>query len=130
MTADSPLGKPLLRKEDFRFLTGARRYLDDIEAPRALHAAFVRSPHAHARLGRIDTSQAKAAPGVVAVVGGAEVNAWTALLRMAPPIEGLHPVEVQTLPVDKVRFHGDPVVCVVATDRYLAEDAAELVEID
>lgn len=130
MTADSPLGKPLLRKEDFRFLTGAGRYLDDIEAPRALHAAFVRSPYAHARLGRIDMSRAKAAPGVVAVVGGAEVNAWTAPLRMAPPIEGLHPVEVQTLPVDKVRFHGDPVVCVVATDRYLAEDAAELVEID
>jgi carbon-monoxide dehydrogenase large subunit len=125
-----PLGKRLLRKEDFRFLTGAGRYLDDIEAPRALHAAFVRSPHAHARLRRIDLSRAKAMPGVVAVVGGAEVNQWAAPLRMAPPIEGLRPVEVQTLPTDKVRFHGDPVVCVVASDRYLAEDATELVDIE
>jgi carbon-monoxide dehydrogenase large subunit len=128
--SESPLGKPLLRKEDYRFLTGAGRYLDDIDAPRALHAAFVRSPHAHARLRRIDLSRAKAASGVVAVVGGAEVNAWTLPLRMAPPIEGLHPVEVQTLPTDKVRFQGDPVVCIVATNRYLAEDATELVDIE
>ncbi len=49
---------------------------------------------------------------------------------MAPPIEGLHPVEMTTLPIDKVRFHGDLVACVVATDRYLAEDAAELVQVD
>jgi carbon-monoxide dehydrogenase large subunit len=128
--SDSPLGKRLLRKEDFRFLTGSGRYLDDIEAPRALHAAFVRSPHAHARLRQIDLSRARAAPGVIAVVGGGEVNQWTAPLRLAPPIEGLQPVEIATLPTDKVRFQGDPVVCVVAADRYLAEDAAELVEID
>lgn len=130
VSSNGPLGKPLPRKEDFRFLTGTGRYLDDIEAPRALHAAFVRSPYAHARLRRIDLSRARTAPGVVAVVCGAEVNRWTAPLRMAPPIEGLRPVEVQTLPTDKVRFQGDPVVCVVAADRYLAEDAAELVEID
>jgi aerobic carbon-monoxide dehydrogenase large subunit len=127
---NSPLGAPLPRKEDFRFLTGAGRYLDDIEAPRALHAAFVRSPHAHARLRRIDLTHARGAPGVVSVVAGAEVNQWTTPLRMAPPIEGLHPVEAATLPTDKVRFQGDPIVCVVATDRYLAEDAAELVEIE
>jgi aerobic carbon-monoxide dehydrogenase large subunit len=128
--SDSPLGKPLLRKEDFRFLTGSGRYLDDIEVPRALHAAFVRSPHAHARLRRVNLLRAKATPGVIAVVHGAEVNGWTVPLRMAPPIEGLQPIDVQTLPTDKVRFQGDPVVCVVATDRYLAEDAAELVEIE
>jgi carbon-monoxide dehydrogenase large subunit len=130
VSSNGPLGKPLPRKEDFRFLTGTGSYLDDIEAPRALHAAFVRSPHAHARLHRVDLSRARTAPGVVAVVGGAEVNQWTLPLRMAPPIEGLHPIEVQTLPTDKVRFQGDPVVCVLAADRYLAEDAAELVEID
>ena len=130
MNGEGPIGKRLLRKEDFRFLTGSGRYLDDIEAPRALHAAFVRSPYAHARLRHIDLTRARGAPGVVTVVGGAEVNQWTAPLRMAPPIEGLHPVEVATLPTDKVRFQGDPVVCVVATDRYLAEDAAELVDIE
>jgi aerobic carbon-monoxide dehydrogenase large subunit len=124
------VGEPLPRKEDFRFLTGAGRYLDDIEIPRALHATFVRSPHAHARIRAINVTRACAAPGVVAVVTGAEVNAWTAPLRLAPPIEGLHPVEMTTLPVDKVRFQGDPVACVVAADRYLAEDAAELVEVE
>jgi aerobic carbon-monoxide dehydrogenase large subunit len=124
-----PLGEKLPRKEDFRFLTGAGRYLDDIEIPRALHAAFVRSPHAHARLGAIDAAAARALPGVAAVVTAAEVNAWTAPLRMAPPIEGLQPVEFPALPADRVRFHGDPVACVVAADRYIAEDAAELVAV-
>ena len=68
--------------------------------------------------------------GVVAVVTAAELTQWTTTLRMAPPIEGLQPTEMTTLPVDKVRFQGDPVVCIVANDRYLAEDAAEAVEID
>ena len=123
------LGQPLPRKEDFRFLTGAGRYLDDIEIARALQASFVRSPHAHARIRLIDLSRAQRAPGVTAVVSAAEVNQWTTPLRMAPPIDGLQPVEMTTLPADKVRFHGDPVACVVAADRYLAEDAAELVEV-
>jgi aerobic carbon-monoxide dehydrogenase large subunit len=126
----APLGEKLPRKEDFRFLTGAGRYLDDIEIPRALHAAFVRSPHAHARLRAIDAAAARALPGVAAVVTAAEVNAWTAPLRMAPPIEGLQPVEFPALPADWVRFHGDPVACVVAADRYIAEDAAELVAVE
>jgi carbon-monoxide dehydrogenase large subunit len=126
----SPLGDRLLRKEDFRFLTGAGRYLDDIEIPRALHAAFVRSPYAHARIRRIDTAAARALHGVVSVVTAAEINAWTMPLRMAPPIEGLQPVEFPALPMEKARFHGDPVACVVASDRYIAEDAAELVVVE
>ena len=124
------IGQPLPRKEDRRLLTGQGRYLDDIELPGALHAAFVRSPHAHARIRQVDAAAARTAPGVVAVVTGRELAEWTAGLRMAPPIAGLQPTEMTTLPVDKVRFHGDPVACVVARDRYLAEDAAELVEID
>ena len=124
------LGKPLLRKEDRRFLTGQGRYLDDVEIPRALHVAFVRSPHAHARLGAIDVAAARAASGVVAAVTGRELDQWTTRLRMAPPIDGLLPMEMSALPLDKVRFQGDPVACVVATDRYLAEDAAELVAVE
>ncbi|MBI3514873.1 MAG: xanthine dehydrogenase family protein molybdopterin-binding subunit, partial [Proteobacteria bacterium] len=124
------MGKPLLRKEDRRFLTGQGRYLDDIAIPRALHACFVRSPHAHARIRAIDVAAAVAAPGVVAVVTGAELGQWTTTLRMAPPIEGLRPMEMTALPRDKVRFQGDPVACVVAHDRYVAEDAAELVVVD
>jgi aerobic carbon-monoxide dehydrogenase large subunit len=124
------IGRPLPRKEDYRLLTGQGRYLDDIAVRGLLHACFVRSPHAHARIRSIDADQARAMPGVVAVVTAAELTEWTTTLRLAPPIEGLQPTEMTALPVDKVRFQGDPVVCIVATDRYLAEDAAETVDID
>ncbi len=124
------IGKPLARKEDYRLLTGTGRYVDDIEIPGALAACFVRSPHAHARIVSIDAEGARRCPGVVAVVTGHDLAEWTTKLRIAPPIEGLQPVEMTTLPVDKVRFQGDPVACVVATDRYLAEDAAEQVIVD
>lgn len=124
------IGQPLLRKEDYRLLTGQGCYLDDIAVPGLLHACFVRSPYAHARIGSIDVVRSRAMPGVIAVVTASELTQWTTNLRMAPPIEGLQPTEITTLPVDKVRFQGDPVVCIVATDRYLAEDAAEAVEIN
>ena len=124
------IGKAMLRREDYRFVTGQGRYLDDVVVPGALHAHFVRSPHAHARIRSIDIEAARRAEGVVAVVGGRELAEWTTPSRMAPPIEGLRPVEFSTLPIDKVRFIGDPVLCIVARDRYLAEDAAELVNID
>lgn len=129
MRDERTIGAALPRKEDYRFLTGQGRYLDDIAVPGCLHAHFVRSPHAHARIVAIDCEAARAAEGIVAVVTGRELAEWTAPLRMAPPIEGLEPTEFPTLPIDKVRFIGDPVVCIVATDRYLAEDAAELVDI-
>jgi aerobic carbon-monoxide dehydrogenase large subunit len=124
------IGKPLARTEDYRLLTGQGRYLDDIAVPGALHACFVRSPYAHARILSIDAAKARAMPGVVVVVSAAELMQWTTTQRMAPPIEGLQPTEMSTLPRDKVRFQGDPVACIVATDRYLAEDAAETVDID
>ena len=130
MTDRRAIGAPLLRREDHRFLTGHGRYLDDIAVANCLHAHFVRSPHAHARIRSIDIADALGAEGVVAVVGGRELAQWTTALRMAPPIEGLRGVEFPTLPVDKVRFVGDPVLCIVATDRYLAEDAAELVMVE
>lgn len=124
------IGAPLPRKEDQRFLTGHGRYVEDIEIPGALHACFIRSPHPHARIKGIQIEEAKKLKGVIAVYTGKDLAQWTTPLRMAPPIEGLRPVEMTTLPIDKVRFHGDPVACVIATSRYLAEDAAELVEAD
>ncbi|HUH94571.1 MAG TPA: xanthine dehydrogenase family protein molybdopterin-binding subunit [Casimicrobiaceae bacterium] len=124
------IGKALPRKEDYRLLIGAGRFVDDIEIPGALVATFVRSPHAHARIVSVDVEAARGCPGIVAVVTGRELGEWTTKLRMAPPIEGLRPVEMSTLPTDKVRFQGDPVVCVIATDRYLAEDAAEQVVVE
>jgi aerobic carbon-monoxide dehydrogenase large subunit len=124
------IGSGLPRKEDERLLTGRGRFVDDIAVPGALHACFVRSPHAHARIVAIDPQAALEMPGVIAVVTGKDVAAWTTRHRMAPPIEGLQPVEMDTLPIDKVRFQGDPVACVIAQDRYVAEDAAEQVAVD
>jgi aerobic carbon-monoxide dehydrogenase large subunit len=124
------IGAALPRKEDERLLTGRGRYIDDIEVPGALHACFVRSPHAHARIVRIEVQAALEMPGVVAVITGNDVAAWTTRHRMAPAIEGLQPVEMDTLPIAKVRFQGDPVACVIAHDRYAAEDAAEQVAVE
>lgn len=124
-----PIGRPLPRREDRRLLTGQGRFLDDIVIPGALHARFVRSPHAHARILGIDAEAALALPGVAAVVTGQDLARWTSPLVLAPPIEGLHPVTMETLPTGKVRFDGDPVACVAASSRHLAEDAAELVQV-
>ncbi len=123
------IGQHVPRKEDHRLLTGHGSYVDDIEVPGALHACFVRSPHAHARIVGVDASAALGMPGVVAVFTGNELAQWTTRARMAPPIDGLRPMEMDTLPTTKVRFQGDPVACVVASDRYLAEDAAEQVQV-
>ena len=82
------IGRPLLRKEDYRLLTGQARYVDDIAVPGALHAHFVRSPHAHARIRAIAAERARAMPGVVAVTTGRDLLQWTTTMRMAPPIAG------------------------------------------
>jgi carbon-monoxide dehydrogenase large subunit len=124
------IGRRMTRREDRRFLTGQGRYLDDIVFPNALHVHFVRSPHAHARILGIDTRHAATMPGVVAIVTGHDIARWTQALRLAPPIEGLHPVTMETFPRDKVRFNGDLVACVVAETDLQAEDAAEQVLVE
>lgn len=121
----STIGDSPRRREDQRFLTGSGHYLDDMVFPNALVARFVRSPHAHARIVRIDTDTVARMPGVECIATGADFARWTKPLRMAPPIEGLKPVLIETMPTDKVRFDGDPVACVVAVGRWQAEDAAE-----
>lgn len=125
-----PLGRPLRRREDRRLLTGTGRFLDDIASPPAcLHGVFVRSPHAHARIGAIDAAAARSVPGVVAVLTGADLGPQVATLRLAPPIEGLQPMETPVLPAEIARFVGDPVALVLAETRTAAEDAAELVAV-
>jgi carbon-monoxide dehydrogenase large subunit len=124
------LGRALRRREDRRLLMGQGRFLDDIPAPPGcLHAVFVRSPHPHARIGAIDATAARALPGVAAVLTGTDLGRLVAPLRMAPPIEGLLPMEMPVLPVETARFVGDPVALVLAESRIAAEDAAELVEV-
>src|SRR5262249_33572495 len=129
MSNDTAIGRPLLRREDRRFPPGRGRFLDDGAIPGALHAHFLRSPPPHARIVSINSDAARRLPGVHAVATGRELAEWTTPLRLAPPIEGLLPVECTTLPIDKVRFVGDPVACIVAVDRYIAEDAAPLIEV-
>jgi 2-furoyl-CoA dehydrogenase large subunit len=126
-SAQSWIGQPLARREDAALLTGTGRFADDLGVrPGTLHAAFVRSPHPHARLRGVEASAALAAPGVRAVLTGEDVKRWA-----APFVVGVKaPMEHWCLAVDKVRYVGEPVAVVVAEDRYLAEDALELVEVD
>jgi carbon-monoxide dehydrogenase large subunit len=119
------IGESIKRKEDGRFLRGRGNYLDDIVLPGMLHMAIVRSPHAHARILGVDTAEASAMPGVVAVVTG-ELMALHKLAWM-PTLSG----DTQAvLATDKVRFQGQEVAAVVATSKYAAEDAAALVQVD
>lgn len=115
------------RIEDPPLLAGRGSFLDDLEVPGALHAAFVRSPHAHARILRIDVAPAVRAPGVHLVLAGRDL-ATRMPTRIATP--GYLHVERTLLPTDRVRFVGEPIALVVADDAYLARDAAELVEAD
>jgi carbon-monoxide dehydrogenase large subunit len=126
------LGTSIKRREDPALITGKGKYTDDLVLPGMTHAVIVRSPYAHARINNIDISKAAAAPGVVAVftgsdivdsgVGGVVPTAWL-LPDLKTPA---HPI----LATDVVRYVGDGVAVVVAEDRYTAQDAADLVEVD
>ncbi len=130
------IGTPVRRREDYRFLTGHGTYTDDIDRPGQLHAYILRSPHAHARIGGIDTAAAQRAPGVVAVFTGKDMAAdgvgglpcgWQVHSKDGTPMaEPPHPV----LAVDRVRYVGDQVAVVIAATLAQARDAAELVNVD
>jgi aerobic carbon-monoxide dehydrogenase large subunit len=126
------MGARLERKEDLRLLTGQGKYLADIVLPGMLHAVFVRSDYAHARILGIDTSAARALPGVVEILTGEEFKTHVKSMRqpvLLPNLAANYP-EYYALAVDKVKYHGDPVALVIARDKYIAEDAAELVIVD
>src|ERR1700736_2719552 len=119
------IGESIKRKEDGRFLHGKGNYLDDIVLPDMLHMAILRSPHAHARIKSVDTAAASAVPGVVAVVTG-DLMAQHGLAWM-PTLSG----DTQAvLATDKVRFQGQEVAAVVASSKYIAEDAVGLIEVE
>jgi aerobic carbon-monoxide dehydrogenase large subunit len=130
------VGQAVRRVEDQRFLQGLGRYVDDITLPGLCHGVTVLSPHAHARIKRIDVSKAKAAPGVLLVLTGADVaadklGAFTA--QLMPEDFGApkgHRTFQPVLVSDKVRFAGDRVAFVVAETVTQARDAAELIEVD
>src|SRR3546814_17736863 len=128
---DAGIGASVRRKEDFRFLTGQGRFTDDIDRPGQVHAYFVRSPHAHARIKRVDTAAAAKATGVIAVFTGADMAAdkvgslpcgWTVTDRhgvahKAPPHF--------PLARDKVRYVGDHVAVVIARTYAAAKEAGQ-----
>ncbi len=125
------LGAPVRRNEDPRLLTGRGNFVDDIQIPGMLHGAFVRSTHAHARLKRVDVSRALAAPGVHAVYTHGDLGPLGDPLPPLIPHPTLKHHKTQyALAPDKVRYVGEPVAFVVADSRYLAEDAADLVEVE
>ncbi|SHH82812.1 xanthine dehydrogenase family protein molybdopterin-binding subunit [Bradyrhizobium erythrophlei] len=120
------VGRSIPRVEDAALLTGRGRFIDDLGVrPGTLHAAILRSPHAHAGIVSIETSAAKRAAGVVAVLDGEDVKALTASLVVGVKA----PVQCWPIAVERVRYVGEPVAIVVATDRYLAEDAVDLIEV-
>ena len=120
----APFGAPVRRREDARLLTGRGRYVSDVELPRLLHVAFVRSAHAHARLTDIDTRAALAADGVVAVVTGRDEVVARHRIRARSALPGYVETEQPVLAWPIVRHVGEALAAVVAVDRYAAEDAA------
>ena len=130
MSDQGYVGAALSPRETRKHCLGRGSYVGDLTLPGMLHAAFVRSPHAHARILGLDVDAARRAPGIAAVLTGHDLARVTAPLRIAPPIAGLLPMEMPTLPVDKVRFVGDLVACVVGADRYQIEDACALVGVE
>src|SRR5256886_5991309 len=128
-TVERVLGKPIKRREDPRFITGRGTYVDDVKVPGATIAAFVRSPHAHARIKKIDTAAARKHPGVVAIFTGKDLTGvnslpcgWLLPDLKVPP----HP----PLAVDTARYAGDPVAIVSAESQDAALDAAEKLRVD
>jgi carbon-monoxide dehydrogenase large subunit len=132
----SPIGQPLRRREDQRFLTGAGQYTDDVVLPGQTYGVFLRSPYAHARIKSIDTTAAAKAPGVVKIFVGADLAeakvgglpcGWLIHSKDGTPMkEPAHPVLAQ----GKVRHVGDQVALVVAETTLQAKDACELIEVD
>ncbi len=124
------VGKPLKRKEEARLVRGRGKFIDDLKPERCLYLRLVRSPYAHARIDRVDVSAAAALPGVVCTLTGEEIGKGlcSPFMEIGPGVCG----QIQDLPMayGKVRYQGEPVAAIVAESRYIAEDAAELVQVE
>ncbi|MFB9967310.1 xanthine dehydrogenase family protein molybdopterin-binding subunit [Sinosporangium siamense] len=129
--ATGEVGRARRRKEDARLITGRTQWTDNIHLPGMLHVAFLRSPMAHAKILRVDTSAARGLPGVVAVYSGEDFAAEQGSLPCAWPVSDDCVIpEHPPMAVSRVRYPGEAVACVVATDRYRAADALEAIEVD
>src|SRR5690349_3281115 len=131
--ATKTFGASLKRKEDPRLITGEAKYLDDVQLPGMVYAAILRSPYAHAKIKAVDTSKAKKQPGVIAVFTGQDFKDLPALPCAWQAEAGRIKNNVNTprvLEIDRVTHTGMGVAVVVAEDRYAAEDALNLIEVD
>jgi CO/xanthine dehydrogenase Mo-binding subunit len=123
------VGRGLARKEDNRLLRGRGKFIDDIKLRNMLYLKFVRSPYAHAKVTSLDVSAAEAVPGVICTLTGAEIAKQTnPFIEIAP--DPFARIKDYPLAVSKVRYQGEPVAAVVATSPQIADDAAELVEVE
>jgi len=121
------VGQSVPRRENLALLAGRGQFIDDLPVKaRTHHAAFLRSPHAHARVVSIDVSEAARMPGVSAVVTGADVAAWTSPLHVGFK----HEMDYRGIAVDRVRYVGEPVAVVCAASRYQAEDALDAIVVE
>jgi len=119
------------RREDPRLITGAGEFVDDLRVPGCLHAAMLRTPHAHARIRGIDVAAARRAPGVVGVYVAADLGAVGDPMPIYAPHPALPvPCKIMPLARDRVRFVGEPVAVVIADDVYRAHDALDLIRVD
>src|SRR5882762_9529492 len=123
------VGKRLRRREDPRLITGTATYVDDMKMPGMLYAVIVRSPHAAATIKSMDISKAAAHPGVAAVFTGKDTEK-VGPVPCGASLPGLRVPHHYILAIERVYFVGHPVAVVVASDRYIAADAADLIEVD
>ena len=128
--AEKYVGKSVKRTEDPRLIQGLAHYVDDIKLPDTLHAAFVRSIYAHAKLKSVDVSEALKAPGVVAVYTGKDISQKIGAVPCGAALPDLKVPDHRVLATNKVYFVGHPIAVVVAEDKYAARDAADLIQVD
>jgi carbon-monoxide dehydrogenase large subunit len=126
----SYIGSRTKRKEDIRLLRGIGKYIGDIHRPGMVHAAVLRSTHAHARIVKIDAAAAIVCPGVIGVLTAADMPQLKTIPMRTGVIPGLERSQQTPIATTKVRYVGDPVAVVVAQSRYLAEDALELIDVE
>src|SRR5438874_4798432 len=124
------VGKRIKRTEDPRLIKGLAHYVDDIGLPGTLHVAFVRSMYAHARISGIDTTEALKVPGVVAVYTGKDIATKIGPVPCAAALPDLKVPDYRVLATGKALFVGHPIAAIVATDKYAARDAVDLVAVD
>src|SRR5262245_51518171 len=124
------VGQAIKRKEDPRLVSGTSSYVDDIALPGMLYMAVARSIHAHARIKRIDISNAQRLSGVHTIVTGDEVKTKCGPIPVAGEIPKMKKPVIHLLAVGKLIYVGQPVAAVLASDKYIARDAADLIEIE